>query len=89
MKNASQYNLQKALSEKDLRRLTLVLGEHRNGARFRTLPSFRQGFTPIYTGLGAVRQLSRILYKSALFMQNKANLPAAQNSGKPSFDKGL
>jgi hypothetical protein len=28
---------------------------------------------------GLVRQLSRVLYKSALFMQNKANLPGVQN----------
>jgi hypothetical protein len=36
------------LSDKDLRRSTLVLGEYRNGASFRTLPFFRQGLTPVW-----------------------------------------
>jgi hypothetical protein len=35
-------------SDKDLRRFTLVFGEYRNGARFRTLPFIRQGFTPVW-----------------------------------------
>ncbi len=34
-------------------------------------------------------QLSKILYRSAFFVQNKANLPAVQNSGKLCVDKGL
>ncbi len=41
----------------------------------------------ILSAFKAVRQLSRTLYKSALFMQNKANLPEGKIDAKCVFTK--